>query len=75
MTSTSYERRELERNGSTMSEVTKVHTVDGGVVTVDGNFIVELCNQPLKANLQNFNDKILVNINNVTYMEVVRVDD
>ena len=54
-----------------MSEVTKIHTVDGGVVTVDGNFIVELWNQPLKANLQSFNNKILVNINNVTYMEVV----
>lgn len=54
-----------------MSEVTKIHTVDGGIVTVDGNFIVELFNQPLRANLQSFCDKILVNINNVTYMEVV----
>lgn len=54
-----------------MSEVTKIHTVDGGVVTVDGNFIVELSNMPSIANLQRFNNKILVNINNVTYMEVV----
>lgn len=54
-----------------MSEVTKIHTVDGGVVTVDGNFIVELSNMPSIANLQRFNNKILVNIDNVTYMEVV----
>lgn len=58
-----------------VSEVTKIHTVDGGVITVDGNFIIELCNQPLKANLQNFQDKIIVNINNVTYMEVVSDDE
>lgn len=54
-----------------MSEVTKIHTVDGGIVTVDGNFIVELSDKPLITNLQNFGDKILVNMNNVTYMEVV----
>lgn len=56
-------------------EVTKIHTVDGSIVTVDGNFIVELSNMPSIANLQNFADKILVNINNVTYMEVVSDDD
>ena len=54
-----------------MSEVTKIHTVDGSTVTVDGNFIVCLSNMPSVANLQRFNNKILVNINNVTYMEVV----
>lgn len=57
-----------------MSEVTKIHTVDGGVITVDGNFIVELSDRPLITNLQSFGDKIdkiLVNMNNVTYMEVV----
>lgn len=52
-------------------EVTKIHTVDGGIVTVDGNFIVELSNMPSIANLQSFDNKILVNINNVTYMEVM----
>lgn len=52
-------------------EVTKIHTVDGGIVTVDGNFIVELSNMPSIANLQNFANKTLVNINNVTYMEVM----
>lgn len=54
-----------------MSEVTKIHTVDGGVVTVNGNFIVELRDRPSITNLQSFGDKILVNMNNVTYMEVV----
>lgn len=58
-----------------MSEVTKIHTVGGDIVTVDGNFIAELTNRPLIVNLQNFKEKILVNINNVTYMEVVSVDD
>lgn len=51
MTFTSDERRELERNGFTMSEVTKIHTVDGGVVTVEGNFIVELGGMPTIAML------------------------
>lgn len=55
-------------------EVTKIHTVDGSEVTVDGNFIVKLVNMPSIANLQNFGNKILVNINNVTYMEVVEGD-
>lgn len=54
-----------------MSDVTKIHTVDGSIVTVDGNFIVKLSDMPSIANLQRFNNKILVNINNVTYMEVV----
>ena len=54
-----------------MSEVTKIHTVDGSIVTVDGNFIVQLSDMPSIANLQRFNNKVLVNINNVTYMEVV----
>ena len=58
-----------------MSEVTKIHTVDGGVVMVDGNFIVELSGMRSILNLQAFNNKILVNINNVTYMEVVSSDD
>ena len=75
MTFTSEERREHpqagKEGGHAMSEVTKIHTVDGGVVTVDGNFIVELSNMPSIANLQRFNNKILVNIDNVTYMEVV----
>lgn len=54
-----------------MSEVTKIHTVDGSIVKVDGNFIVKLSDMPSIANLQRFDNKILVNINNVTYMEVV----
>lgn len=54
-----------------MSEVTKIHTVDGNTVTVNGNFIVELSGMPSIANLQGFDNKVLVNINNVTYMEVV----
>lgn len=54
-----------------MSEVTKIHTVDGSILTVDGNFIVRLSNRPSISNLQGFRDKVLVNINNVTYMEVV----
>lgn len=58
-----------------MREVTKIHTVDGSIVTVDGNFIVELSEAPSISNLQCFNYKTLVNINNVTYMEVVSVDD
>lgn len=54
-----------------MSEVTKIHTVDGSILTVDGNFIAVLSNMPAISNLQGFCDKVLVNINNVTYMEVV----
>lgn len=75
MTFTSDERRELERNGFTMSEVTKIHTVDGGVVTVDGNFLAELSHRPSVVMLQNFDNKILVNISNVTYMEAVSAND
>lgn len=60
-----------KREGRAMGEVTKIHTVDGSVLTVDGNFIVELSNLQSIANLQRFDDKMLVNINNVTYMEVV----
>ena len=56
-------------------EVTKIRTVDGSEVTVDGNFIVKLSNMRSIANLQSFDNKILVNINNVTYMEVVDDDD
>lgn len=44
-------------------------------MTVGGNFIVELSEMPSISNLQCFNNKTLVNINNVTYMEVVSVDD
>lgn len=58
-----------------MSEVTKIHTVDGNTVIVNGNFIVELSDKPSVANLQNFGDKVLVNISNVTYMEVVESED
>lgn len=54
-----------------MSEVTKIHTVDGSIVTADGNFIVQLSDRPLISNLQGFGGKVLVNISNVTYMEVV----
>ena len=54
-----------------MSEVTKIHTVDGSIVTVDGNFIVKLSDMRSISNLQGFDNKVLVNINNVTYMEVV----
>lgn len=54
-----------------MSEVTKIHTVDGSIVTVDGNFIVKISDMRSISNLQGFADKVLVNINNVTYMEVV----
>lgn len=56
-------------------EVTKIHTVDGSIVMVDGNFIVKLNNMLSIANLQSFDEKILVNMNNVTYMEVVSDDD
>ena len=58
-----------------MSEVTKIHTVDGSILTVDYNFIVCLNNMPSVAKLQSFNNKILVNMGNVTYMEVVSDDD
>lgn len=58
-----------------MRDVTKIHTVDGSIVTVDGNFIVKLSEMPSISNMQCFNNKTLVNINNVTYMEVVSVDD
>lgn len=58
-----------------VSEVTKIHTVDGSTVTVDGNFIVQLSEMPSISNLQGFNNKTLVNLNNVTYMEVVSSDD
>nr|DAG56521.1 MAG TPA: hypothetical protein [Caudoviricetes sp.] len=54
-----------------MSEVTKIHTVDGSIVTVDGNFIVKISDMRSISNLQGFANKVLVNINNVTYMEVV----
>lgn len=55
-------------------EVTKIHTVDGNIVTVEGNFIAELGSMPSIAMLQSFRDKMLVNISNVTYMEVVTSD-
>lgn len=54
-----------------MSEVTKIHTVDGSIVEAKGNFIVELSGRPSITNLQKFGDKILVNIDNVTFMDVV----
>lgn len=54
-----------------MSEVTKIHTVDGNTMTVNCNFIVELSSMHPIANLQSFNNKTLVNMNNVTYMEVM----
>lgn len=54
-----------------MSDVTKIHTVDGYVVTVKGNFIRRLNEQANVSNLQSFDYKTLVNLQNVTYMEVV----
>lgn len=54
-----------------MSEVTRIHTVDGSIVTVDGDFIVQLSDRWSIPNLQSFANKVLVNIDNVTYMEVV----
>lgn len=57
-----------------MSEVTKIHIVGGSTVTVDGNFIVELTEMPSITQFQSFNNKTLVNMNNVTYMEVLDDD-
>lgn len=57
-----------------MSEVTKIHTVDGSIVTVDGNFIAKLGDMPSIAMLQSFGNKMLVNIENVTFVEVVDDD-
>ncbi len=54
-----------------MSEVTKIHTVDGNTVMVYGNFIDQLSDMRSISNLQGFGGKVVVNINNVTYMEVV----
>lgn len=54
-----------------MSDVTKIHTVDGHVVTVKGNFIRRLNEQVNVSNLQSFDYKTMVNLNNVSYMEVV----
>lgn len=56
-------------------EFMKIHTVDGHVVTVEGNFIKELDKQPHFAVFQSFDWKTMVNLNNVTYMEVVTDDD
>ena len=58
-----------------MSEVTKIHIVGGDIVILDGNFIAKLGDRPSVEMLQSFNDKILVNISNVTYMEVVEKND
>lgn len=52
-------------------EFTKIHTVDGNVVTVEGNFIKRLNEQTAIANFQSFDWKTAVNLNNVTYIEVV----
>lgn len=57
-----------------MSEVTKIHIVGGATVTVDGNFIEELNERQSVTQFQSFNNKTLVNMNNVTYMEVVDGD-
>lgn len=54
-----------------MSDVTKIHTVDGFVVTVKGNFIRRLNEQSYVSNLQSFDYKTMVNLENVSYMEVV----
>lgn len=54
-----------------MSDVTKIHTVDGFVVTVKGNFIRRLNEQANVSNLQSSNYKAMVNLDNVSYMEVV----
>lgn len=56
-------------------EVTKIHTVDGSIVTVDGNLIVKLGAMPTISMLQGFGNKMLVNMSNVTYMEVVSTYD
>ena len=57
-----------------MSEVTKIHFVDGSKVTVDENFIDELNKMKSVTQFQSFNNKVIVNMNNVTYMEVVDDD-
>lgn len=57
-----------------MSEVTKIHIVDGSTVTVDCNFIAELTERQSITQFQSFGNKTLVNMNNVTYMEVVDDD-
>ena len=54
-----------------MSDVTKIHTVDVYVVTVKGNFIRRLNEQRNVADLQSFDYKTMVNLKNVSYMEVV----
>jgi hypothetical protein len=58
-----------------MSEVTKIHTIDGSTVTVGGNFIKRLNEQPNITTLQSFDWKTMVNLDNVAYMEVVEVAD
>ena len=55
-------------------EFTKIHTVDGCAITVEGNFIKRLNEQHNIANFQSFDWKTAVNLNNVTYMEVVDDD-
>ena len=62
-------------NSEERREVTKIHTVDGSIVTVDGNLIVKLGAMPTISMLQGFGNKMLVNMNNVTYMEVVSTYD
>lgn len=57
-----------------MSEVTEIHIVGGITVTVDGNFIAELTEMPSITTFQSFNNRILVNLDNVAYMEVVDDD-
>lgn len=57
-----------------MSEVTKIHLVDGSKLTVEGNFIADLTGRQSITQFQSFNNKTLVNMNNVTYMEVVDDD-
>ena len=61
-------------NSEESREVTKIHIVDGCVFTVEGNFIKELDEKPNLTDFANFHYKVLVNLNNVTYMEVVRDD-
>lgn len=54
-----------------MSEVTKIHTVDGYTLTFVGDCIAEIQNKRSIGELLNFNNNILLNIDNITYMEVV----
>lgn len=54
-----------------MSKVTKIHTVDGYTLTFVGDCIAELnCKRSFSKYLD-FGGDMLLNLDNVTYMEVV----